>query len=157
MSVHLIDPWEQFTGPEPIRPRLRGNDYCNPGEPSDPGESCSWHPEHYYCEVCLGWYGASHDGTHGGTGYGWPHPGSRPDQCACRLAVWPMQLEVCVDHRVCGEVALTLQMQPLTLARWKRWAWPSSRPQGLHVCRASMQVAVWGWPSSMARCRSCRL
>ena len=84
MSVHLIDPWEQFTGPEPIRPRLRGNDYCNPGEPSDPGESCSWHPEHYYCEVCLGWYGASHDGTHGGTGYGWPHPGSRPDQCACR-------------------------------------------------------------------------
>ena len=73
----------RFAHPELIRPRLRGDDWCMPGEPGDPGRSCTAHREHHYCPTCVGWYGVPHDAIHGGPG--WPdHPLGGDRHCACR-------------------------------------------------------------------------
>ena len=83
MSARLIDVWEQFTGPEPIRPH--GTDRCNPGEPTDPGRWCAAHTDHYYCSTCVGWYGVPHDMIHGDSPHSYAHPtGTTGPRCACR-------------------------------------------------------------------------
>ena len=80
------EPWGHFDGPEPQRPRRAdgfGGAACWPGEPKDPSHWCTRHPDHHYCETCVGWYGASHDMPHvvGGDA----HPREWSDQCACRV------------------------------------------------------------------------
>jgi hypothetical protein len=85
MSARLIDVWEQFTGPEPVRPRPRGADWCNPGEPENPSSWCRMHSSHHYCATCVGWYGVPHDMIHGESPHSHAHPmGTLGPQCACR-------------------------------------------------------------------------
>jgi hypothetical protein len=84
VSARLIDPWERFIGPEPVRPRPEPG-RCNPGEPRDPSLWCRRHSGHHYCETCLGWYGVPHDIVHGDSPHSYPHPrGTLSGQCACR-------------------------------------------------------------------------
>ena len=62
--------------------RVRQNTMrCEPGEANPAG--CEWHPQHYFCRVCDGFYGAPHDGIHDGAS---AHPRSmwQAEQCACR-------------------------------------------------------------------------
>lgn len=46
---------------------------------------CTRHSEHYWCGVCEGYYGVSHEGIHGEFGMP-PHPRGLYEarQCACR-------------------------------------------------------------------------
>lgn len=70
--------------PEGYRLDNDGSFACLPGNHIEP-TSCDRHPEHYYCEYCLGWYGVPHDESmHKGPSQ---HPLGNRDvrQCACRF------------------------------------------------------------------------
>lgn len=66
---------ETWTNPEP---EVR----CEAGQQEKPTrETCTRHPDHYWCKTCRGWYGVPHDpGSH--------HDGTEDPhtyrQCACR-------------------------------------------------------------------------
>ena len=61
-------------------PDPQGDRKCKPGNKHEP-QRCDYHPKHYWCVTCEGFYGVPHDFIHEGPN---KHPMAAPRNCACR-------------------------------------------------------------------------
>lgn len=57
-----------------------GGKKCKPGNKHEP-KRCDYHPKHFWCRTCEGFYGVPHDGIHEGPK---KHPLDNPSNCVCR-------------------------------------------------------------------------
>lgn len=76
----------QVEAPAGYRQATDGSLRCQPGATTIPTE-CEWHPDHHWCDYCLGYYGVPHEESmHRGLKQ---HPLGSSDvrSCVCRFCI----------------------------------------------------------------------